>query len=144
MIHQIDSKNEWLLLPASFTAKFGLVFVLTLENAFSSRFHFKATRKSIDSSKKGTRYFRNSLPFERSACFYVTICENVENRSFQYKTAIQEANIKTNRIVTTKWTYHKERSFASNYYIFLKILFQFKNLLQRVDLLYQQPKYPYL
>ena len=35
VIHQIDSKNEWLLLPASFTATFGLVFVLTLENAFS-------------------------------------------------------------------------------------------------------------
>ena len=34
-IQQIDSKNEWLLLPASFTAKFELVFVLTLENAFS-------------------------------------------------------------------------------------------------------------
>ena len=33
--YQIDSKNEWLLLQASFTAKFGLVFVLTLENAFS-------------------------------------------------------------------------------------------------------------
>ena len=33
--HQIDSKNEWLLLPESFTAKFGLVFVLALENAFS-------------------------------------------------------------------------------------------------------------
>ena len=29
------NKNEWLLLPATFTAKFGLVFVLTLENAFS-------------------------------------------------------------------------------------------------------------
>ena len=28
-------KNEWLLLPPSFTAKFGLVFVSTLENAFS-------------------------------------------------------------------------------------------------------------
>ena len=35
LIHQIDSKNEWLLLSASFTAKFVLVFVLTLENAFS-------------------------------------------------------------------------------------------------------------
>ena len=34
-VHQIDSKNEWLLLSASFTAKFKLVFVLTLENAFS-------------------------------------------------------------------------------------------------------------
>ena len=35
VIHQIDSKNEWLLLPARFTAKFGLVFVLTVKNAFS-------------------------------------------------------------------------------------------------------------
>ena len=36
VIHQIDSKNEWLLFPATFTAKLGLVFVLTLENPFSS------------------------------------------------------------------------------------------------------------
>ena len=35
VIHQTDSKNGWLLLSASFTAKFGLVFFLTLENAFS-------------------------------------------------------------------------------------------------------------
>ena len=53
----------------------------------------------------------------------------IENTSFPFKTALSEANVKTNRMVTTKWTYHKERSFASNYFIFLKILFQFKNLL---------------
>ena len=35
IIHQIDSKKGWLLLSASCTAKFGLVFVLTLESAFS-------------------------------------------------------------------------------------------------------------
>ena len=35
VIHQIDSKNEWLLLSVTFTAKLGLVFVLTFENAFS-------------------------------------------------------------------------------------------------------------
>ena len=35
VIHQIGSQNRWLLLSASFTAKFGLVFVSTLENAFS-------------------------------------------------------------------------------------------------------------
>ena len=49
---QIDSKTEWLLLTASFTAKFGLVFDLTLENAFSERFHFKGKTKSTGSSKK--------------------------------------------------------------------------------------------
>ena len=35
VIHQIDSKNEWLLLSVTFTAKFELAFVLTFENAFS-------------------------------------------------------------------------------------------------------------
>ena len=48
----------------------------------------------------------------------------IENASFPYKTAISEANVKTNRMVTTKWTYHRELSFASNYFIFLKVLFQ--------------------
>ena len=52
VIHQIDSKNVWLLPSASFTANCGFVFVLTLENAFSWRFHFKTNRKSIGSSKK--------------------------------------------------------------------------------------------
>ena len=32
---------------------------------------------------------------------------NIENASFLYKTAIWEANVKTNRLVSTKWTYHK-------------------------------------
>ena len=35
VILQIDSKNEWLLHSAGFAAKSDLVFVLTLENAFS-------------------------------------------------------------------------------------------------------------
>ena len=92
--------------------------------------------------------------FERLACFYVTISESfkrfqyfnfktnflenenlefhflvettkIENTSFSFKTALSEANVKTNRMVTTKWTYHKEWSFASNYFIFLENLFQF-------------------
>ena len=53
----------------------------------------------------------------------------IENALFLYKSSKSEANVKTNRMVNTKWTYQKERSFASNYFIFLKNLFQFKNLL---------------
>ena len=34
-VHQIDSKNEWLLLSVTFTVKLELVFVLTFKNAFS-------------------------------------------------------------------------------------------------------------
>ena len=50
-------------------------------------------------------------------------------------------------MVTTKWAYHRERSFDSNYLKvtnFLKVLFQFKNLLQVIDVMYQQPKRPSL
>ena len=53
----------------------------------------------------------------------------IEKTLFPYKTVISEANVKTNRIMATKWAYHRELSFANNYLIFLKVLFQFKNLL---------------
>ena len=49
------------------------------------------------------------------SCSLIEITK-VENASFAYKTAISEANRKTNRMVSTKWTYHKEWSFASNYF----------------------------
>ena len=35
VIHRIDSKNKWLLLSVTFTAKLELVFVLTFEIAYS-------------------------------------------------------------------------------------------------------------
>ena len=90
--------------------------------------------------KKCTRDFQNRPPFERSACFYVTVTKNferceyfnfetgflenenllqktgvhflvestqVEYALFQYQTAISEATVKTNRMVSTEWTYHK-------------------------------------
>ena len=40
----------------------------------------------------------------------------IENASFPYKTVISEANVKINRILSKKWTYHKGRSFGSNYF----------------------------
>ena len=49
----------------------------------------------------------------------------IENVSLSFKTALSEANVKTNKMATTKWTYHKEWSFASNYFTFLENLFQF-------------------
>ena len=45
----------------------------------------------------------------------------IENASFLYKTATSEAHVKTNKIATTKWTYHKEKSFASNCLCFSKL-----------------------
>ena len=48
-----------------------------LEVSFSSQ-----QKESKVLLRNGTRYFQNSPPFERSACFYVTISENFEH--FQY------------------------------------------------------------
>ena len=52
---------------------------------------------------------------------------------FPHKTALPQAIVKTDRMESTKWTYYKGRSFASNYLIFLKALFQSENLFKRVD-----------
>ena len=68
---------------------------------------------------------------------------DIEDTSFPFKTALSEANVQTNRMTTTKWTYHKEWSFASNYFIFLESLLQFYSLLKSVNLVYQRPKCPY-
>ena len=42
-----------------------------------------------------------------------------------FRAALSEANVKTKRLSTTKWNYHKEWSFASKCFIFLENLFQF-------------------
>ena len=63
-------------------AKFGLVFVLTLENAFLRGFIFKSTERAQVLLKNGTRDFQNSTPLEILACFYVTISESFDY--FQY------------------------------------------------------------
>ena len=45
-IPQADSKNEWLLFSASFTSKFGLVFVLTRKTFFLRGFILKPTERA--------------------------------------------------------------------------------------------------
>ena len=82
------------------------------------------------------QYFRFEAVFLENENFFQKVeyrhlvkDTKIENASFPYKTDISEANVMRNRMVTTKWTNHKKRSFASNYFIFLEKLFQFKYLL---------------
>ena len=70
-----------------------------------------------------TKTFSKKLEYR----FLVQITK-IESAIFSNKTALPEANVKTNRMGSTKCTYHKRRSFATNYFDFLKILFQSKNL----------------
>ena len=65
----------------------------------------------------------NTLAFWKTKTFFKKLEHRflvesikIENASFPDKTAISEANVKTNRMVSTKWTYNKE-----NYFIYLFI-----------------------
>ena len=60
--------------------------------------------------------------FKKTGVSFLVESTKIENASFPYKTAISEANGKTNSMGTTKWNTeqmdHKEQSFSSNYLIF--------------------------
>ena len=60
--------------------------------------------------------------FQNTGVPFFSWSTKIENASPSCKTTISEVNVKTNRMVSTKWT--KEQCFASNYSIFSKILFQ--------------------
>ena len=91
-----------------------------------------------------TNFLKNPKTlFKKLEYRFLVESTKIEDASFPHKTALSEANVKRTRMGSTKWTYPKERSFASNYFTFSKILFHFKNLVQRVDLMYQPPKCPY-
>ena len=91
VIHQTDSKNEWLLLSSKFMEKCGLVSVLTLENAVFRGFILKQTERVYVLLTKSTRYFQNSPPFKILACFCMTISRNFERfQYFNFKTDFLE------------------------------------------------------
>ena len=120
---------------------------------FFYRFHFKVTRKSIASSTKflgickialrlrdrhvfmwrsleifyisnfEQSFWKTQTLFKKLEHRFLVESAKTENATISYKTLLSEANVKTNRMGSTKWTYHTGRSFASNYFIFLEILF---------------------
>ena len=67
---------------SNFYGKLELVFVLSFEHAFLRVFILKPTQRVQVLLKNGTRDFQKSPPFERSACFYLTISESFKH--FQY------------------------------------------------------------
>ena len=76
--------------------------------------------ETISGNFERSQYFNFYADFlENGKLFQKTVVPffRIENASFPYNTAISEANIKTNRIVSKKRIYHKVQSFASNYFI---------------------------
>ena len=136
---------------SKFYDKIGLVFVLTLENAFLRDFVFKPTETAQVLLKNSTRDFQNIPPLERSACFYVTISENFEhfqyfNFRFSRKRKLFSKNWSTvfqlNALILKRHHFYTkqigqqlqngpitENGVLPVTTFFLKVLFQFKNLL---------------
>ena len=53
-------------------------------------------------------FWKTKAFFKKLEYCFLFQSTKIENALFLYKTAISEANVKTNRMVTTKWTDHKE------------------------------------
>ena len=131
-----------------------MIAVLIQEKTFSLRLYFKTNRENIGSSKNGTRDFQNNLPFKISIFLYDNHWKiptffrklgyrfffestKFENAYFPYKIALSEANVKTNRMGSTKSSYHKEPSFTNNYIIFFKKkYFSLATFYKEFDLIY--------
>ena len=63
-------------------------------------------------------FWKTKAFFKKLEYRFLDETTKIENTSFPFKTALSEANVKTNRMATTKWAYRKEWSFSSNYFIF--------------------------
>ena len=71
-------------------------------------------------------FWKTKTIFQKLEYSFLVESTKIENTSFPYKTAISEANVKANRMVTAKWTYHIKRSLASNYFFFWKSCFSLR------------------
>ena len=61
-------------------------------------------------------FWKTKTFFKKLEYHFLVESTKIESASFPYKTAISEANAKTNRIMTTKWAYRK-KFFDSNSFI---------------------------
>ena len=53
-------------------------------------------------------FWKTKTFFKKLEYRFLVEVTKIENTSFPFKTALSEANVKTYRMATAKWTYHKE------------------------------------
>ena len=124
------------------TGKFEIVFVLTQENAFSilkptetaqvflksgstdfqnnppferwSCFYVKITEnfERFQYFNFEINFLKNKTLFKKLEYDFLVETTKTESAAFPYKTALPEANGQTNRMKSTKWTFHNEWSFV--------------------------------
>ena len=67
-------------------------------------------------------FWKTKTFFKKLEYRFLVESTKIENASFTYKNAMSEANVKTNSIVSAKWTYHKEPVTASFFWKFYSSL----------------------
>ena len=70
-----------------------------------------------------TNFLKNENFFKNLEYRFLVQSAATECAIFPFKTVVPKANVKTNRMGSTKWIYYKGRSFTSNYFIFLNFFF---------------------
>ena len=63
-------------------------------------------------------FWKTKTLFKKLEYQVLVEANKIENTPLPFKSTLLEANVKTNRMATTKCTYHKECSFARNYISF--------------------------
>ena len=106
----------------------------------SSTYHFHMTTKMLAdfhiciSAPLKQIFWKKKTIFKKLEYHFLVEKTKIENASFPYRTALSEANVKTNRMVTTK-----ERIFASNCFIFLKFCFSLRTSYKELILCTNNP-----
>ena len=75
---------------------------------------------------KNANFPENEILFIKVEYRFLVESTNIENATFPYKTALSEGNANANRMWSTRCTYHKERSFTINYFIFGTFCFRLR------------------
>ena len=100
-------------------------------------------------------FWKTQIPFTKPEEHFLVESTEIDNATIPYKTALSEANVKTNRMGSRKWNITKNRvvlpviffseDFSTSFFFstsnfFLKILFKFRTLYKKLFLVYQLPK----
>ena len=106
-----------------------------VQGIFKIAFRFRDRRVFMSQSMQILNVFNTSILkqifwkmktfFKKLEYRFLVESTKIENAWLLYKIVISKVNFKTNRVVTTKWTYRKERKFTSNYF-FWKFCFSLK------------------
>ena len=133
-----------MVLLTNFAARCLLVFALTQENAFLGGVILK-DRRFLQKAILGTNsppsslellkiynvlnFWKTKTFFEKLDFRFLVESITIKSATFPYKTNLSKTNLMTNEMGNTKWTYHKESSFVTNYLIFLKFNFSTRHYL---------------